>query len=93
MYYSPLGDGLSMIDEIGGRGFSSREFLNSSASWGVEVLKGERWVLLREGLFRRIAHFATYEEAVQAAVRAWRQHDCPARPLRLPAGERPSHPA
>lgn len=53
------------------------------AQWGVEVLKGVRWELLRTGWLRRTAEFATYNEAVEAAVETWRRHDCAARPIRL----------
>ena len=93
MHYSLPADELRMTAETVGGARSGRTVPNGSSPWGVELLKGERWVLLRRGLLRRVVHFATYDEAVQAAVCAWQRYDCPARPLQLGAGERLDRPA
>lgn len=93
MYYSLPADGLRMTAETFEGGSSARATSNGTSVWAVELLKGERWVLLRRGLFRQVAHFASYDEAVQAAVRAWQRYDCPARPLQLGPGDRLDRPA
>ena len=61
----------------------SNEIGSAIGEWCIEMLGKDGWAPLRTGFFRSPARYGTYEEAVEASVRAWRTHDKATRPRRI----------
>ena len=67
----------------------SRDLVDLGIRWGSEVYREGRWRRLTARFGGKL-EFNEETEAIQAAVRAWRRTDRPARALALPAVPNPT---